>query len=628
MNSKLFVILGVSISLGAGALTIGAVWDARQAALDQARVAAENLSHAVETGIARTFETYALSIEGARDALNNPQVKELPPELQRLAIFDRATEASNLGSVLVLDANGDVLADSKQVRPRANNLGDREYFKVQKEKDVGLYISAPFISRIDGAWSVALSRRIDREDGAFGGIIVGTIKLEYIRDLFLSLSAGSKGTVSLFRTDGVLLMRTPYIESELGRNFSKVGVFEQFKIRPSGTFDQVAVRDGVARRYVYGQIGRLPLLFSIGMAFDDILADWTRKAWAIAGFAALLYAAMLILAVMLAIEFRRRNSAERRALASTNRFMRLAEKASDAIVLRNVAGVRKYASPKFYEFLGRTPEEVGDQPLSHYLHPEHALVPAQSMQTLMRGGDRVSEQLHVLQPDGRSVWLEAISTGVRDESGRLREVITTMRDVTEQKLETDRMVAERDALEEAANMDPLTGVHNRRSFDIALAREVQNATRGGHALSVLMIDVDNFKIYNDRLGHPAGDAALKAVAQCLRSGARRPADFVARYGGEEFVVLLPNTDHDAAVHVAEEIRNIVVARNISHPTQSSVTISIGVSTSTDVENAGALLQAADRALYCAKAQGRNCVRAAEDMSCDQPHGNKSRSYAA
>jgi diguanylate cyclase (GGDEF)-like protein len=168
-------------------------------------------------------------------------------------------------------------------------------------------------------------------------------------------------------------------------------------------------------------------------------------------------------------------------------------------------------------------------------------------------------------------------------------------------------------LQRLSAVDGLTGVANRRHFDISLAREWRRARRGRHCLSLLLCDVDHFKSFNDTYGHQAGDECLKAVARILQSHAKRPADLVARYGGEEFVVVLPETDGDGALRVAESMRAAVEDWGAAREDSASMrlTISIGVAciVPRPAEGAQVLLEAADKALYCAKRAGRNQVKA-------------------
>lgn len=166
-------------------------------------------------------------------------------------------------------------------------------------------------------------------------------------------------------------------------------------------------------------------------------------------------------------------------------------------------------------------------------------------------------------------------------------------------------------LKALARTDGLTGLDNRRMLDDTLAREWRRAARSQHALSLLFVDVDLFKRYNDTQGHQAGDDALAAVGRCIAGCLRRPADYAARYGGEEFVVILPDVASEGAAAIAESIRASIQDLDIRHPDSESgqLTASIGVTTCFPAWGGSvqAALKLADEALYRAKASGRNKV---------------------
>lgn len=167
-----------------------------------------------------------------------------------------------------------------------------------------------------------------------------------------------------------------------------------------------------------------------------------------------------------------------------------------------------------------------------------------------------------------------------------------------------------------ARTDALTGLHNRRHFDERLAAETARAAREGRCVSLVMIDVDFFKRYNDAYGHAAGDDCLRKVAAALRTAVHRPADMAVRFGGEELAILLPGTGRDGALQVAEAARAAVAALFMPHQGNSAriVTISAGVASVSpaSVDEARALIEAADGALYRAKEAGRNRVAVGTD----------------
>lgn len=171
-------------------------------------------------------------------------------------------------------------------------------------------------------------------------------------------------------------------------------------------------------------------------------------------------------------------------------------------------------------------------------------------------------------------------------------------------------------LEQFSKLDCLTEIANRREFDGQLERQWLNARRANTPLSLIILDVDYFKRFNDHYGHLDGDQCLKEIAQIIKKSIRRPHDSVARYGGEEFVVLLPNTDSKGAVSVAKNIQNNLSNRSILHEDSDvakRVTVSQGIAATTPngKVNPPALLNAADSALYVAKKNGRNCYAVIE-----------------
>jgi diguanylate cyclase (GGDEF)-like protein len=166
--------------------------------------------------------------------------------------------------------------------------------------------------------------------------------------------------------------------------------------------------------------------------------------------------------------------------------------------------------------------------------------------------------------------------------------------------------------------DALTGIHNRRYFDLMLEKETDRSQRYHRDLAVIMADIDHFKLYNDTHGHPAGDRALQEVAQCISRGVRRGLDMVSRYGGEEFAIILPETDMQNARIVAETIRTELKASGLFlQPT----TVSLGISSLEGKRwSSDDLVEATDRALYQAKQQGRDRAVAYEDWMDNSLHG--------
>jgi diguanylate cyclase (GGDEF)-like protein len=210
-------------------------------------------------------------------------------------------------------------------------------------------------------------------------------------------------------------------------------------------------------------------------------------------------------------------------------------------------------------------------------------------------------------PNGQGRRYLAFDAGpIFDETGNLLAVVETMRDITVQK---EAQIA----LEALASLDGLTGIPNRRHFDQVVQEEWSRAARTGRPLSLLMVDIDHFKLYNDSLGHQHGDECLKLTAALLTDAMPRSGDFVARYGGEEFAVVLPGIDLAGAMGVAEGILGTMATAAMPHPGHPPVvTVSIGAASfSHPVVSPQMLISTADASLYRAKRSGRNCVVAAQ-----------------
>lgn len=188
-----------------------------------------------------------------------------------------------------------------------------------------------------------------------------------------------------------------------------------------------------------------------------------------------------------------------------------------------------------------------------------------------------------------------------DEIGRVAATLNLM---------AETLAHDRDVLHTLATQDQLTGLQNVREFHHRLELELDRSRRFGHLFALLMIDVDHFKSVNDRFGHPAGDAVLKQIAERIR-GSLRPSDLAARYGGEEFIVMLPETSASGAQALAERLCTQIRAQpmQINDSTRETVTVSVGLAVfPEDAEAADRLVAMADKALYAAKAAGRDrCV---------------------
>ncbi|CAM0998854.1 PAS/PAC sensor-containing diguanylate cyclase [Rhodanobacter sp. Root179] len=275
-----------------------------------------------------------------------------------------------------------------------------------------------------------------------------------------------------------------------------------------------------------------------------------------------------------------------------------------------------YIGPQIEALLGWTPaswQTVGDW--ASRMHPQDREWVLNFCVAQSQAGVDHEADYRALTRDGHYVWIRDVVHVVRRADGSVDSLIGFMFDISERKQTEQKLASLQKELEELSFRDGLTGVANRRRFDALMELEWSNARRNRQPLSLLMIDIDYFKQYNDCYGHLEGDACLKRVAWLLASAATRARDLLARFGGEEFVLLLPETDEAASHKLAARCRDLILAEQIPHA-QSAVgpvlTISLGAATCipAHADELRGFLDSVDKRLYRAKQQGRDCIVAA------------------
>ena len=332
---------------------------------------------------------------------------------------------------------------------------------------------------------------------------------------------------------------------------------------------------------------------------------------------------------------------------SQGRYLAILEDQTELICRSGPDGALTFVNEAYCRFFGKTRQELLGRAFLPAFPGEDGLILARHLASLSRDNPIGVIEHRVVLDGGQVRWLKWTTRAIYDSRSDFAEFQSVGRDVTERRQAEDQLREARDHLEqrvtrrtaalEEANQrlaqvvgelqtaqdeqrrlsfqDGLTGVANRRFLDQQLDHEWRRAARERSCLAVVMVDIDQFKLYNDTYGHLAGDDCLRRVAEALAHALRRPADFLARYGGEEFAAVLPGTSLEGALALAEQMRAQVEGLAIPHASStvaSVVTVSLGVAAALphNGDQPQIVLAAADAALYQAKQRGRNRVVAA------------------
>ena len=284
----------------------------------------------------------------------------------------------------------------------------------------------------------------------------------------------------------------------------------------------------------------------------------------------------------------------------------------DTILMVDSSGQPIYASPAIEKLTGWTPDETSGLGFVQMIHPEDLEHVAKVVSELRPGADSAVVEHRIRKRNGEYTWVEgSLRLIVGNAASATSGILAMLRDISERKAAEERLSVAYNALEKLAVTDPLTRLANRRRLDQCLVTEWKRCMRERQPLSLLLLDVDLFKSYNDTYGHLRGDSCLKKIADAAASVVSRPGDVVARFGGEEFAIVLPNTSNAGAMEVAERVRTAVSSRRIPHSGNALGYLTLSVGCATVIPAQGqllvALLQRADDALYQAKRNGRNQV---------------------
>jgi diguanylate cyclase (GGDEF)-like protein/PAS domain S-box-containing protein len=591
------------------ALSAWREWKLRDAALENAEVEVANLARSLTQHAEDTFELGDSLISGFVNRLEMDGTS--PAAIAKLQdVIDlRKAALGRIRGLFVYDETGRWLATSENVNPAGLNNGDRDYFKHHRDSpDRRTLIGNPVKSRSGGQWIIPVSRRFNHPDGSFAGVVLATVDAAYFAQFYKQFDVGPNGAILLLSTAGTVLARSVDNDASVGRDMSGSPLIKNLQSRPSAsTYYFKSPLDGVWRLGFYEISERYPILAVASEAEADVLAAWRGEAIARMAFVLGLTALIAAIGFYLVRQLAERQRMAAALAAKEADFRLLAEESSDMVMRIGLDERLHYVSPSCARVVGWTDDQLTGTPALAGVNADD-LPRVQRIVAALKQGE-IEETKIIYRTRHRQkaeIWLETALRATRDPAtGRIDGVVAISRDMTEHKDLEEKLAA-------LASLDGLTGLANRRHFDEILRDEWARARRDGTALSLLLMDVDHFKRYNDLYGHQAGDECLGSVARIIAGQAQRPSDLAARYGGEEFVLLMPGTDAAGCEQVGERIRQSLHDLRLPHatnPPSKCVTISLGGATgwpnAEQPADQTSLIAAADSALYAAKSLGRN-----------------------
>jgi diguanylate cyclase (GGDEF)-like protein len=276
----------------------------------QVRAASENLVATLAANIGRNFEVLDLSLQAVAEAMALPEFERIDPVIRNMILFDRSATAQDVGSIMVLDRDGNVMVESRALTPRKANYAEREYFKYhQSNADTGAYISRPWVTR-PGVHVIGISRRLTDSHGAFSGVAVAVLKISYFHKLLKDIRISDNDNLLVGHTDGTVFLRLPFDVNAIGSHLTGGRIFAELENSPKGWFETNSVSDGVRRLVAYQKVGNWPVQVGVGRSVEEIYAPWRVEALSLGLIVLALCVSNLALVAFLAYSLKRRAAAE------------------------------------------------------------------------------------------------------------------------------------------------------------------------------------------------------------------------------------------------------------------------------------------------------------------------------
>jgi PAS domain S-box-containing protein len=429
-------VAALTIGLGVPFVVSLAIDHQRLQELADAETRAANTAHALEQHAARTFEIIDTYLRAVAH-LVGPAAGNLSTDGIHAALREQMQRA-RLNNIIIIDRNGQAVVEADSFPARPLNVRDRDYFQALRDHpEKGMVIGNPITGRLTGRVLIPVVRRLEGADGTFLGILQATVDPQTFETVYEKIHNGPSAGLTLWRSDGTLLVRSPPLPAVIGKNFAES---ENYRLhvpsRDSKPYWSAAMTDGVERVVALSFLDDYPLYVGAALSREDMLADWRRSAvmqGAVAGCLTLILVGALLL---LGREIERREAVDAHIRTSEARYRLLAENATDIIIWCDLNTTRRYVSPAVTAVLGYDPEQlVGSRPIA-FVHPDDAASYAEVLGDLTAGRiERSTTCQRYRHADGNWVWLEISFALTHDAmTGRADGYVATLRDISQRKM--------------------------------------------------------------------------------------------------------------------------------------------------------------------------------------------------
>ncbi|HVL76177.1 MAG TPA: diguanylate cyclase [Noviherbaspirillum sp.] len=568
----------------------------------ESRTELRNLAHAFADSVDAAIDTIDLSLGALRGHWGRDP-DDISAAVGHLQARMHVSVGFDIGFV---DTDGVLQFSTAGRAAQALDLSDRDYVQIPLRSRIDqLFIGTPVIDRLSDRWIIPFSRPVYAENGDLNGVIVLSAVPGYFSSFYSRIDLGERAAVTLVRSDGRILARSPDDEAALGRHLRGAALAAGGR-EGAGFYQAVSEVDGIERFHAWRALPESDLIVVVGKSMSDMHSRYAEQRAANITGGIVISLLLTWVAYILLAGGRNRARTNARLAESEARWAFALEGSEQGVWDWDIVRRRVQLSARSRELLGIDDDSVPGTPeaLLRYVYPDDAETVQSGLEGQIKGESATFVAEHrVRRGDGVVRWI--LSRGMvaeRDEDGRAVRMVGTFSDITDRK-------SKEAAVLHRAQHDSLTGLPNRATFLDRLEQALARARREGSELAVMFFDLDRFKPVNDTYGHHVGDLLLREVAERAASCLRR-SDTVARLGGDEFTVLLPRIASEAdALTVAEHIRAALAQPFRIGELELHVAASIGVASfPSDGDSVGSLTKAADEAMYVAKAAGRNTVR--------------------